>query len=584
MKSKKLSLFLFIVQFALCLSLVVTASASESMDSIDVSYTAGAESLAVGTGETVTVEISIDKNEGFVYSQAYIKYDTNTLTYVDFTADEFAFVEASPKVRVSETVEGTLVLSISDLSKLDFMNPVVYNQTGCVVQLTFKTTDADFESTDILVEATPGNTISPNFGETPVSGDTLTLYGPLHQHTPGEWVIDQEPDCVNKGSKHQICSDCLVTIDEAVIEALGHTAGEWIEDKAPTCTEAGAKHQVCSVCGETIAEEVIEALGHKPGEWVEVKAPTCTEAGAKHQVCSVCGETIAEEAIKALGHKPGEWVEVKAPTCTEAGTKNQPCSNCEEVLDTNTIEALGHKPGEWITDKEATCTEEGSKHQVCAVCSETIATDTIGKKDHGTVVDPAVAATCTTTGLTEGSHCPDCQLVHKAQDVVPVIEHAYNEGVVTTAPTAATVGVKTFTCTVCDTTRTEEIAKLAPTMVEAGDKWNKKMETLLVFRTDAAFADFTEVRINGATLAAENYTVTDANGIKVELKREYLESLALGEYTIDVASASGAASATFTIEKAPASLLWLWIVIAVVVVAGAGVAVFFVVKNKKKAA
>ena len=121
-------------------------------------------------------------------------------------------------------------------------------------------------------------------------------------------------------------------------------------------------------------------------------------------------------------------------------------------------------------------------------------------------------------------------------------------------------------------------------MVEAGDKWNKKMETLLVFRTDAAFADFTEVRINGATLAAENYTVTDANGIKVELKREYLESLALGEYTIDVASASGAASATFTVEKAPASLLWLWIVIAVVVVASAGVAVFFVVKNKKKAA
>lgn len=33
----------------------------------------------------------------------------------------------------------------------------------------------------------------------------------------------------------------------------------------------------------------------------------------------------------------------------------------------------------------------------------------------------------------------------------------------------------------------------------------------------------------------------------------------------------------------PANLTWLWIVIAVVVVAGAGVAVFFVLKNKKKA-
>ena len=55
MKSKKLGLFLFIVQFALCLSLVVSASALESTDSIDVSYTVGAESLTVGTGETVTV-------------------------------------------------------------------------------------------------------------------------------------------------------------------------------------------------------------------------------------------------------------------------------------------------------------------------------------------------------------------------------------------------------------------------------------------------------------------------------------------------------------------------------------------------
>jgi hypothetical protein len=162
-----------------------------------------------------------------------------------------------------------------------------------------------------------------------------------------------------------------------------------------------------------------------------------------------------------------------------------------------------------------------------------------------------------------------------------MIDHKYNEGVVTTAPTAATEGVKTFTCTACPNSYTEKIAKLAPTMVEAGDKWNKKMETLLVFRTDAAFADFTEVRINGAVLAAESYTVTDANGIKVELKREYLETLEIGEYTIDVASASGAASATFQIEKAPAGLLWLWIVIAVVVVAGAGVAVFFFIKKKK---
>ena len=463
MKSKKLGLFLFIVQFALCLSLVVTASALESTDSIDVSYMAGAESLAVGTGETVTVEISLDKNAGFIATKAVVLYDAEKLTFDSFDFTDSAF---AGEVSAKTLAAGKIQIEIGDPADIWGANPPVFENTGSVIGLVFKTTETDFETAVVTIEATSGNTIPPvmtDIIENPytVTGNTLTLYGPLHQHTAGEWVIDQEPTCTEKGSKHNICVDC------------------------------------------------------------------------------------------------------------------------QTLLNTEEIAANGHTPGEWIEDKASTCTEEGSKHQVCTVCNETTATETIAMKEHGSVVDAAVAATCTTTGLTEGSHCPDCTLVHVKQEVTEKIDHAYNEGVVTTAPTAATVGVKTFTCTACSETKTEEIAKLAPTMVEAGDKWNKKMETLLVFRTDAAFADFTEVRINGAVLPSENYTVSDANGIKVELKREYLETLELGEYTIEVASASGAASATFTVEKAPAGLLWLWIVLGVVAVAAAGTAVFFIVKKKK---
>jgi len=466
MKSKKFSLFLFIVQLALCLSLVVTASALESTDSIDVSYSAGAESLAVGTGETVTVEISIDKNAGFTFSKAIVTYDAETLTFSEVVTDGSAFAGA---VYMKTLSEGSILVSVGDLSEAVRDDATVYDKTGCVLKLVFETTATDFETASVTVEVSSGDTIPPvmtDIFDNPynVAGDTLTLFGPLHQHTAGEWVIDAEPDCVNKGSKHNNCVEC--------------------------------------------------------------------------------GELLNTEEIAAKGHTPGDWIEDKAPSCTE----------------------------------------EGSKHQVCAICNETIDTKTIEKTAHGVEVDAAVAPTCTATGLTEGSHCPACQLVHTAQEVVEKIDHKYNEGVVTTAPTAATEGVKTFTCTACPESYTETIAKLAPTMVEAGDKWNKTMDTLLVFRTDAAFADFTEVRINGTVLAAENYTVTDANGIKVELKREYLETLEIGEYKIEVASASGAASANFQIEEAPAdapNLLWLWIVIAVAVVAGAGVAVFFVIKKKK---
>ena len=42
---------------------------------------------------------------------------------------------------------------------------------------------------------------------------------------------------------------------------------------------------------------------------------------------------------------------------------------------------------------------------------------------HTVVVDAAVAATCTETGLTEGSHCSTCNAVIVAQEVVPALGH-----------------------------------------------------------------------------------------------------------------------------------------------------------------
>ncbi len=48
---------------------------------------------------------------------------------------------------------------------------------------------------------------------------------------------------------------------------------------------------------------------------------------------------------------------------------------------------------------------------------------------HIEVIDPAIAPTCTTTGLTEGSHCSDCKEVMKEQTVVAATGHTYTDGV-----------------------------------------------------------------------------------------------------------------------------------------------------------
>ncbi len=68
----------------------------------------------------------------------------------------------------------------------------------------------------------------------------------------------------------------------------------------------------------------------------------------------------------------------------------------------------------------ATCTTEGlTEGSHCAVCGKVIvAQETIPATDHKSVTDKAVAATYTKTGKTEGSHCSVCHKVIKAQKTV----------------------------------------------------------------------------------------------------------------------------------------------------------------------
>ncbi|MBQ3215688.1 MAG: hypothetical protein IJB11_06195, partial [Oscillospiraceae bacterium] len=59
------------------------------------------------------------------------------------------------------------------------------------------------------------------------------------------------------------------------------------------------------------------------------------------------------------------------------------------------------------------------------VGSATITPPTQMTCTHNIVTDQAVAATCTTTGLTAGTHCSKCNLVLTAQTVIPATGHSY---------------------------------------------------------------------------------------------------------------------------------------------------------------
>lgn len=123
-------------------------------------------------------------------------------------------------------------------------------------------------------------------------------------------------------------------------------------------------------------------------------------------------------------------VSKRLPGCREEGSETVTCKDCGEVVSSSMTPALGHDFSTVDLRSPAaapTCTVDGYQSYCCSRCAETTAT-VIAANGHTAVVDPMVAATCTTYGLTEGSHCADCNAVLVEQQTLPMLVHTYVDG------------------------------------------------------------------------------------------------------------------------------------------------------------
>ena len=172
-------------------------------------------------------------------------------------------------------------------------------------------------------------------------------------------------------------------------------------------------------------------------------------------------------------HSLTKMINEKDATCTEDGyTGDTVCAVCgKEITKGETVQAKGHTE---VIDAavEATCTQPGKtegKH--CSVCNEVlVAQEVIPATGHKEEIIPGKEATCTDTGLTDGTRCSVCGTVIKAQEEIPAKGHSWNEGEITTSPTCENAGVKTYTCTVCNATKTEAIDATGHTPVEVAEQ------------------------------------------------------------------------------------------------------------------
>ena len=275
------------------------------------------------------------------------------------------------------------------------------------------------------------------------------------------------------------------TADKAVGDgdatAAVKTADELKAKTMPAALGDSFKRDLGGVNGgyPVLTWQTSECTNHTPGDAVKenIKDATCTAAGSHDEVifCTNCGKELERNNVtdKALGHteKPAVKENVKDATCTAAGSHDDVvyCSVCQAEISRTTVtdKALGH---DWAsatgkcTRCDAACDHKWTDGK-CDTCGMTC------QHTPGTVVKENIQApTCTADGShDEVVYCTICKAeVSRTNVVDKAAGHKWNEGVVTTPSTTTAEGVRTFTCTVCQATRTESIPKIPTTPSRPG--------------------------------------------------------------------------------------------------------------------
>lgn len=373
-------------------------------------------------------------------------------------------------------------------------------------------TAAEFANGDVLDELKAGRNDSPWDSCQYVAAAKITLpvfkgQGDEHTHN-GNWTSN------DNGTHSRRCTCNVVETQNC----SGGTA---------TCTQKAK----CKDCGA----EYGDALGHDfTTSWTH-------DDNMHWKQCSRCD---AKDDVSP--HTWDSGTVTTAPTCTKAGEETYSCTECGATK-TEPIDATGHSwKSDWTSD--ATHHWHECANESCDV------TNNAGK--NGYAEHSGGKATCTQNAV--------CEICKESYGSLDPNNHTDLKHIDAKAATAAEEGnIAYWYCDGCkkyfsDAAATKEITKAAtvtaklPPKITAGDgaavTQGEKKE--LTFTSDASFADFLRVELDGTALEEKNYTKREGSTI-ITLNRDFVATLSAGEHTLAIVSQRGTATAKFTVKAKP---------------------------------
>ena len=406
-----------------------------------------------------------------------------------------------------------------------------------------------------------------------------------HIWNPG--VITTQPTATTKGVKTYTCSVCGATKTEEVAPSTHqHTF-------ATTWQGNATYHWHPATCGDNNVSDLGE---HRWNAGVVTSWPTHTTPGQKVYTCSVCGmtktETLQQTHVYDQMNPTAANLKSQA-TCTSPAVYYKTCSCGAKGTETFTYgSALGHTASStWGKDANYhwnVCSRCGAKGDLvahtfgsdgkCTVCGYSKA-DAHVHTSHLTRV-PAKAATCTTDGNTQYYICDCGQWFTDVTCNTPITDH-------TSVVLPATGHVDKDNNGRCDVCKARLDNAVEYQVTEGGDAtWLNTSNQGMVFRSNAEYAKFDRLEVDGATVPATGYTVSEGSTV-VELSATYLGRLSLGSHTLNIVSKDGSAKTTFTIKQGATSAssggsIWGFVLIMTVIVAIAIPVTFGVMYYRKK--